>query len=94
MLHSRLNDRATNKILYKRGEVVTQKIGSTTYNSFTTNAKNIVVPSNSYNNKEGDPIGSVITPLRLEVGTYEITEIKIPEGFYNLITQLLSKLKG
>ncbi len=87
-------DRATNKILYKRGEVVTQKIGSTTYNSFTTNAKNIVVPSNSYNNKEGDPIGSVITPLRLEVGTYEITEIKIPEGFLQLDNPVAFKVEG
>ena len=87
-------DRATGKILYKKGEVVTQKIGSTTYNSFTTNAKNIVVPANSYNNKEGDPIGSVITPLKLEVGTYAITEIKIPEGFLQLDNPVDFKVEG
>jgi hypothetical protein len=87
-------DRATNKILYKKGEAVTQKIGSTTYNSFTTNAKNIVVPANSYNNKAGDPIGSVITPLKLEVGTYEITEIKIPEGFLQLDNPVGFKVEG
>ena len=87
-------DRATGKILYKKGETVTQKIGSTTYNSFTTNAKNIVVPANSYNNKEGDPIGSVITPLKLEVGTYEITEIKLPEGFLQLDNPVAFKVEG
>lgn len=87
-------DRATGKILYKKGEVVTQKIGSTTYNSFTTNAKNMIVPANSYNNKEGDPIGSVITPLKLEVGTYEITEIKIPEGFLQLENPVAFKVEG
>ena len=87
-------DRATGKILYKKGEAVTQKIGSTTYNSFTTNAKNIVVPANSYNNKAGDPIGSVITPLKLEVGTYEITEIKIPEGFLQLDNPVGFKVEG
>ena len=87
-------DRATGKILYKKGEAVTQKIGSTTYNSFTTNAKNIVVPANSYNNKAGDPIGSVITPLKLEVGTYEITEIKIPEGFLQLDNPVAFKVEG
>ena len=87
-------DRATGKILYKKGEAITQKIGSTTYNSFTTNAKNIVVSANSYNNKEGDPIGAVITPLKLEVGTYEITEIKIPEGFLQLDNPVDFKVEG
>ena len=87
-------DRATNKILYKKGEVVTQKIGSTIYNSFTTNAKNMVVPANSYSNKEGDTIGSVVTPLKLEVGTYEITEIKIPEGFLQLENPVAFKVEG
>jgi len=86
-------DRATNKILYKKGEVITQKIGSTTYNSFTTNADNVVVPANSYNNK-GDSIGSVVTPLKLEVGTYEITEIKIPEGFLQLDAPVQFKVEG
>ena len=87
-------DRATNKILYKKGEVITQKIGSTTYNSFTTNAKNMVVPANSYNNKEGDSIGSVVAPLKLEVGSYEITEIKIPEGFLQLENPVVFKVEG
>ena len=87
-------DRATGKILYKKGEAVTQKIGSTTYNSFTTNADNIIVPANSYNNKEGDSIGSVVTPLKLEVGSYEITEIRIPEGFLQLDSPVAFKVEG
>ena len=87
-------DRATGKILYKKGEVITQKVGSTTYNSFTTNADNMVVPANSYSNKEGDSIGSVITPLKLEVGSYQITEIKIPEGFLQLENPVTFKVEG
>ena len=86
-------DRATGKILYKKGEAVTQKIGSTTYNSFTTNAKNMVVPANSYTNKL-DIIGSVVTPLKLEVGSYEITEIKIPQGFLQLENSVAFKVEG
>ena len=86
-------DRATGKILYKKGEAVTQKIGSTTYNSFTTNAKNMVVPANSYTNKV-DIIGSVVTPLKLEVGSYEITEIKIPQGFLQLQNPITFKVEG
>jgi len=86
-------DRATGKILYKKGEAVTQKIGSTTYNSFTTNAKNMVVPANSYTNNL-DIIGSVVTPLKLEVGSYEITEIKIPQGFLQLDSPVAFKVEG
>ena len=86
-------DRATGKILYKKGEAVTQKIGSTTYNSFTTNAKNMVVPANSYTNNL-DIIGSVVTPLKLEVGSYEITEIKIPQGFLQLENPVSFKVEG
>ena len=86
-------DRATGKILYKKGEAVTQKIGSTTYNSFTTNAKNMVVPANSYTSNF-DIIGSVVTPLKLEVGGYEITEIKIPQGFLQLDNPVAFKVEG
>ena len=76
-------DRATGKILYRKGEVVKQKIGSSTYTTFTTNARNIVVPANSYNNNQ-DILGSVLTPLKLEVGSFEISELRIPEGFLQL----------
>ena len=73
-------DRATNKILFKKGETISQKVGNSTYTSFTTNADNIVVPDNSYNS-ENDNKAEVTTPLKLPVGKYEIIEIKIPEGF-------------
>ncbi len=86
-------DRATGKILYKKGEVITQKIGSTTYNSFTTNAENVVVPNKSYADKENEN-GTVVTPLKLEVGSYEITEIKIPEGFLQLDAPVQFKVEG
>lgn len=76
-------DRGNGKILYKKGEVITQKIGSTVYDSFTTNADNLVVPDNSYSN-DNDELGTVITPLKLDVGKYEITEIIIPKGFLQL----------
>ena len=59
-------DRGNNKILYKKGEIIKQKIGSTTYDTFTTNSENLIVPANSYAN-ENDEIGSVTTPLKLEV---------------------------
>ena len=76
-------DRGTGKILYKKGEKIKQKIGNTEYDSFTTNADNIVVPDNSYNTQNDDK-GSVTTPLLLPVGSYEITEIKVPQGFLEL----------
>lgn len=86
-------DRATGKILYKKGEAVSQKIGSTTYNSFTTNAKSIVIPDKSYTNDK-EELGTIITPLKLEVGTYEITEIKVPEGFLQLDEPVAFKVDG
>ena len=76
-------DRATKKILFKKGETISQKVGNTTYTSFTTNADNIVVPDNSYNS-ENEKRAEVTTPLKLPVGSYEITEIKIPDGFLQL----------
>ncbi|MBP3254975.1 MAG: hypothetical protein J6M60_00575 [Clostridia bacterium] len=86
-------DRATGKIFYKKGEAVTQKIGSTTFDSFTTNAKNLVVPTNSYNNTF-DRLGTVVTPLKLEVGSYEISEIRIPEGFLILEEPVTFKIES
>ena len=74
-------DRATGEILYKKGESVKQKVGSTTYTTFTTNAKNIVIPTNSYNTKF-DELGSITTPLTLPVGSYEILELQVPERIF------------
>ena len=86
-------DRATNKILFKDGEVISQKVGNTTYTSFTTNADNIVVPDNSYNS-ENDNKAEVTTPLKLPVGSYEITEIKVPEGFLQLDSPITFEIKN
>ena len=86
-------DRGNGKIIYKKGEIITQKIGSTVYNSFTTNSKNIVVPNGSYTNNKEDN-GTVITPLMLPVGSYEITEIQIPTGFLQLDKPVTFNVEG
>ena len=86
-------DRGNGKILYKKGEVIKQKVGSTVYDSFTTNADNIIVPDNSYNNSN-DEQGTVTTPLMLEVGSYEISEILIPKGFLQLEEPVIFKIEG
>ena len=86
-------DRGNNNILYKKGEVIKQKIGSTVYDSFTTNADNLVVPDNSYNN-DNDESGTVTTPLKLDVGKYEITEILIPQGFLQLEKPIQFTIEG
>ena len=86
-------DRGNGKLLYKAGDVITQKIGNTTYDSFTTNANNIVVADNSYSN-ENDDKGTVTTPLKLKVGSYEITEIKVPEGFLELESPVKFEVEG
>ncbi len=86
-------DRATKKILFKKGEKISQKVGNTTYTSFTTNADNIVVPDNSYNSKN-DNKAEVTTPLKLPVGSYEITEIKVPDGFLKLDEAVKFEIKN
>ena len=86
-------DRATKKILFKKGEAISQKIGNTTYTSFTTNANNIVVPDNSYNSKNDDK-ATITTPLKLPVGSYEITEIKVPTGFLQLESSVKFEIKN
>lgn len=86
-------DRATKKILFKKGETISQKVGYTTYTSFTTNADNIVVPDNSYNSKN-DNKAEVTTPLKLPVGSYEITEIRVPEGFLQLDKPITFEIKN
>ena len=86
-------DRATGKILYKKGETISQKIGSTTFTSFTTNSENLVVPDQSYNNDK-EELGTIVTPLKLEVGSYEVTEIKTPQGFLQLEQPVQFDVKG
>ncbi len=65
------------------GEYVTQKVGKTKYSVFTTNSKNQIVGKDEYSSSD-DEEGSVITPLKLSKGEYEITEIKTPKGFLDL----------
>ena len=86
-------DRATKKILFKKGEAISQKIGNTTYTSFTTNANNIVVPDSSFNSKNDDK-ATITTPLKLPVGSYEITEIKVPTGFLQLDKSVTFEIKN
>ena len=85
-------DKGTGKIIYQKGETIKQKVGNTTYSTFTTNADNIVVPENSYNT-ENDDKGSVTTPLLLPAGSYEITEVKVPEGFLQLEKTVAFKIE-
>ena len=86
-------DRATKKILFKKGKSISQKIGNTTYTSFTTNADNIVVPDSSFNSKNDDK-ATITTPLKLPVGSYEITEIKVPTGFLQLDKSVTFEIKN
>ncbi len=86
-------DRGNGKTLYRKGDKITQKIGSTTYSSFTTNADNEVIPDYSYNS-DNDGKGITITPLSLPVGKYEITEIRIPEGFLQLESPVKFEIKN
>ena len=86
-------DRGNGKIIYKKGETITQKIGSTVYDTFTTNADNIVVPDNSYNSNNDD-MGSVTTPLTLPVGGFEVFEVRIPDGFLKLENPVTFKIEG
>ena len=86
-------DRATKKILFKKGESLSQKIGNTTYTSFTTNADNIVIPDSSFNSKNDDK-ATITTPLKLPVGSYEITEIKVPTGFLQLDKSVTFEIKN
>lgn len=86
-------DRATNEILFRKGDIVSQKVGKTTYTSFTTNADNIVIPSNSYNN-EDDNKSEITIPLKLPVGSYEINELKVPDGFLRLERPVTFEIKN
>lgn len=70
------------KVIYKAGETIKQKISGKTYDSFTTSANNVVVPSGSFH-IDNDK-GTVILPLQLDAGKYFIDEIKTPTGYLSL----------
>lgn len=88
-------DRATKKVIWHKGDYITQKIGKTTYDTFTTNSKNLVVSQkkNSFSSIFDD-LGTVVTPLKLPVGSYEIEEIEAPEGFLDLTENIKFEIKG
>ena len=71
------------KIIYKAGETIKQKVGGKTYDSFTTSADNVVIPSGSYNVNDSDK-GTIVLPLQLDAGKYYIDEIKTPTGYLSL----------
>ena len=52
-----------------------------------------MIPDYSYNS-ENDNKAEVTTPLKLPVGSYEITEIKIPEGFLQLDKPVTFEIKN
>ena len=63
------------------GKYVTQKVGSTTYDVFTTNSKNRVVLDKNYYSSDNDLKGEVVTPLKLISGKYQVEEVGTPKGF-------------
>ena len=70
------------KVIYKAGDTIKQKISGKWYDSFTTNADNIVVPDGSFE-IDGE-MGSIVLPLQLDAGKYYIDEIKTPTGYLAL----------
>lgn len=70
------------KVIYKAGETIKQKVSGKTYDSFTTAANNVVVPSGSFN-IDNDK-GTIVLPLQLDSGKYYIDEIKTPTGYLSL----------
>ena len=63
------------------GKYVTQKVGSTTYDVFTTNSKNRVVLDKNYYSSDNDLKGEVVTPSKLISGKYQVEEVGTPKGF-------------
>ena len=88
-------DRVTKKVIWNKGEYITQKVGKTIYDTFTTNSKNLIVSQkkNSFSSILDD-LGTVVTPLKLPVGSYEIEEIETPEGFLKLEKNIEFEIKG
>lgn len=71
------------KVIYKAGDTITQKISGKKYDTFTTNADNVIIPSNGYSNPDGEE-GSIMLPLQLDPGKYYIEEVRTPAGFLEL----------
>lgn len=71
------------KVIYKKGQTITQKIGGKKYDTFTTNSDNVVVVKTEYTNDD-DEKGEVFLPLQFFAGKYHLEEVKVPEGFIGL----------
>lgn len=71
------------KAVYKKGQIITQKVGGKKYDTFTTNSKNVVVVKTEYTNDDDDK-GEVFLPLQFFAGKYHLEEVKVPEGFIGL----------
>lgn len=71
------------KVVYKKGQTITQKVGGKKYDMFTTNSKNVVVVKTEYTNDDDDK-GEVFLPLQFFAGKYHLEEVKVPDGFIGL----------
>lgn len=71
------------KVVYKKGQIITQKVGGKKYDTFTTNSKNVVIVKTEYTNDDDDK-GEVFLPLQFFAGKYHLEEVKVPEGFIGL----------
>lgn len=71
------------KVVYKKGQTITQKVGGKKYDTFTTNSKNVVIVKTEYTNEDDDK-GEVFLPLQFFAGKYHLEEVKVPEGFIGL----------
>lgn len=67
---------ASFKIKNSKGDYVVQKVAGIKFDTFTTNSDNQIIPLGEK--------GTVMLPLSLDADTYEIEEIKVPDGFLKL----------
>ncbi len=75
-------DTSTGNIKYAKGDYVRAKVGSAWYDTFMTNSDGFVVPtSQSVYATTNDQKGTVTTPFKFPVGSYEIVEFKTANGF-------------
>jgi len=86
-------DRGNGKLIYKKDEIIKQKLGSIIYDSFTTNSKNVIVADRCYNNLKDDK-GTVVMPLQLPVGKYQMIEIKTPLGYLKAESPVDFEIEG
>ncbi len=73
---------ANGSVIYNKGDYVEAKVGTSKYNEFMTNSDGYIVPaSNNLYASANDEKGTVTTPFKLRAGSYELVEIKNPNGF-------------